>query len=146
MKHLLSLLFHQFGLFVTGLITHSITVGYKAPEGTVTSITTSYSADEDINLSDTVLAGATNKEFDVAVTIANIKSMVLWSDKNLTIKTNSSSTPQETITLTANVQKVYTFDGAAPNFFSGNITKFFCTNAGIADAKLVFRALVNQGV
>lgn len=126
--------------------THKVAQSYVTAEGTITSVTSSYVGDAEVGLDDTVAATTTNKEFDLAVTKANILSMVLTCDKAVTVKTNSSSTPQETITLAAGQAIVWASDHTESAPFSSNITKFFVTNAGSAAARFRFFALVNQGV
>jgi len=132
----------------SNVLTHKIATSYQDDAGTVSSLTATYTDDTEVNADMLAAAGATNKEYDVPVTVANIKSMVLYSDQAVTIKTNSTSSPQETITLAAGAQKIYTFDGLAGGAipFAGNLTKFYISNAGSKDANVKFRALVHQGV
>jgi hypothetical protein len=133
---------------MANLFTHQITAGYKNDSGSITSVTATYQDDTEIGEDMLVTGGSTNKEYDVAFTIANVKTCVLYSDKAVTIKTNSISSPQETITLAAGQQKLYTSDGLAGGTvpFSGNVTKFYISNAGTTDANVKFRALLHQGV
>jgi hypothetical protein len=130
------------------LFTHSIGVVYKSDEGSVSSTTHTYSDDTEAGVDALVAAGATNKEWDLALTVANLQSCVLFCDQNVTLKTNSSSSPQETISLVAGKEVIYTHDGAAGGAipFAGNITKFYLTNSGVKDANFKFRALLHQGV
>jgi hypothetical protein len=126
--------------------THSIGVTYKTAEGTISSTTDTYTADAEYALDDVVAASTTNKEFDMALTGANIKSMVLYSDQAVTIKTNSTGSPSDTIALAAKIQLVWNTDSHFSLPFAGNVTKFFVTNAGGVAANLKFRFLSNQGV
>lgn len=125
--------------------THTIGVTYKTAEGTIASTTDTYTADAEYALDDTVAASTTNKEFDLSLTKANIKSMVLYSDQAVTIKTNST-VASDTIVLAAKVQLVWNTDSQFSIPFSGNITKFFITNSGGVAANIKFRFLANQGV
>lgn len=133
---------------MANLFTHKIGATYSDDSGTITSVTNTYQDDTQIELDMLAVAGANNKEYDVALTLANVKSLVLYSDQPVTIKTNSTSSPQDTITLAAKQQKIFTADGLAggANPFAGNLTKFFITNAGASDANVKFRALLHQGV
>ncbi len=130
------------------LFTHSVGVLYKDDAGTISSTTHSYIDDTEYGVKVTVTAGAVNKEVDIAFTVANLKALVLYCDQNVTVKTNSTSSPQETITMTALKEIVWTTDGAAGGTipFAGNVTKFYISNAGIKDANFQFRALSHQGV
>lgn len=127
------------------LFTHQVTAGYKGST-TVSNVVASYTGDVQIELDDDVAATTTNKEFDVAITIANIKSVCITCDKAVTIKTNSTSSPQETIVLTAGKAIIWAFDHTEAGPFLGNITKFYVTNAGSAIARFRVSALLNQGV
>lgn len=133
---------------MANVFTHSVGVLYKDDAGTISSTTHSYTDDTEYGLDGLVLAGAVNKEFDIALTLANLKSLVLFSDQAITIKTNSTSSPQDTIVLQAGKEVVWTNDGAAggANPFAGNVTKFYISNAGLKDANFKFRALAHQGV
>ena len=126
--------------------THSIGVTYKTAEGTITSTTDTYTADAEYALDDQVAASTTNKEFDLSLTKANIKSMVLYSDQAVTILTNSTGAPSDTIQLAAKLQLVWNTDSHFSIPFSANVTKFFVTNAGGVAANIKFRFLANQGV
>jgi hypothetical protein len=133
---------------LANLLSHSISVGYKDDAGTVSSTVHTYSDDSEYNEDMLAAAGATNKEYDVAFTLSKLISLVLFSDQAVTIKTNSSSAPQDTINLQAGKEVIWTTDGAAggANPFAGNVTKFFITNAGVKDANVKFRALAHLGV
>jgi hypothetical protein len=130
------------------VFTHSVGVLYKNDSGTITSTTHTYTDDSEIGLDGVVAAGATNKEFDVAFTLTKVISLVLFSDQALTLKTNSTSSPQDTIAIAAGKEIIFTFDGQAGGAdpFAGNITKFYFSNAGTKDANVKFRALLHEGV
>ena len=78
-------------------------------------------------------AATTNKQVNVAATRANLAAVVLYASAAVTVKTNSSGSPQETIELAAGeVRKWTSTEGAglAGCPFSGNLTAFYLTNAG----------------
>lgn len=127
--------------------THSTGITYKTAEGTIASTTDTYTADAEYALDDVVAASTTNKEFDLALTKNNIKSMVLYSDQAVTINTNSTGAgASDTIVLAAKIQLVWNTDSHFSIPFSGNVTKFYVTNSGGVAANLKFRFLANQGV
>jgi hypothetical protein len=130
------------------LFTHSVGVLYKDDAGTISSTTHSYSDDTEYGVKETVVAGAVNKEIDIALTVANLKAMVLYCDQNVTVKTNSTGSPQDTINLVALKEVIFTIDGGAGGAipFAGNVTKFYVSNSGLKDANFQFRALAHQGV
>lgn len=127
------------------LFTHKVTQGYVGST-TITSVVTSYTGDVQLELDDNVNATTTNKEFDIAITVANIKSIVITCDKAVTVKTNSTGSPQETITLTAGQAVIWAFDHLEASPFLGNVTKMYVTNAGAAVARFRVSVLLNQGV
>jgi hypothetical protein len=66
----------------------------------------------------------------IALTIANVRSLVIVADQDCTLKTNSTGTPQETLALKANVPVVW--DANMPGFaigelFAGNVTNVYVT-------------------
>ncbi len=129
-----------------GVFTHSITKGYKSDEGTITSVVTSITGNGECGLEDTLAVGATNTHYTIAVTISQIKAMVLYASTSMTVKTNSSTTPQETISLAAGQQIVYEGSGASgPALpFSGNITGLYVTNNDPKAGNFKFRAVLAE--
>ncbi len=130
----------------TGVFTHSITKGYKTDEGTVTSVVTSITGNAEEGLETTLAVGATNQLFTVAITKTQILSVCLFCSTSCTVKTNSSSTPQDTIAISAGGQVVYEGAGAAgpANPFSGNITALYVTNNDAKAGNFKLRVLLSQ--
>jgi len=123
-------------------------VNYKTAEGSITNTTDSYQGNGEVNITDTVVAGETNMEFDVAFDPATVKSMVLYSDQAVTVKTNSNSSPVDTIALMAKKQRVWNTDHTEIKFLGGvagttPITSFHVANAGAVDANLKFFAVLD---
>lgn len=76
-----------------------------------------------------VSANQTNKEIDWAFTLANAKAYAICADQDCTVKTNSSSSPQETLTLKANQALVWRLnDPTTMHFLSNDLTQIFVTN------------------
>jgi len=85
-----------------------------------------------------VPVSTTNQLQGVSILRANIKSVLIYSNTTVTLKTNSSSSPAETITIT----------GGGPAFswalacgitlpFSANLTAFYWTNGSSTVAATV---------
>lgn len=128
----------------TGVFTHSITTGYKSDEGSITSVIKSFTGDSETGIEDNLAVGATNKHYALAVTIAQIVAMVLFASTSMTVKTNSSTTPQETINVGAGQQVVWTNDGSLGAIpFAGNLTGFYVTNNDAKVGNFKFRALLS---
>jgi hypothetical protein len=71
-----------------------------------------------------------------------MKSLYILAGQNMTLKTNSSGSPQDTISLTAGVPLVWVTGGAISNPFAGTITKFYLTaistvNTGLFQMRLL---------
>lgn len=125
---------------------HTIIHAYRDSSGTTITGTESVSADTEINFDGSVAGEATDYEVDWAVTRANLKSVGIFSDKSITIKTNSSSSPAETISIAAGQQRIWSLAtdliGLCP--FSTNVTKLYITNSTAGAASVKVRALCDQ--
>jgi len=72
-------------------------------------------------------AASAGASLTMAFTKANLQSFYLVADQNCTVKTNSNSTPQDTITLVAGVPYVWSLSAGLTNPFGGNVTSAFVT-------------------
>jgi hypothetical protein len=128
-----------------GVFTHAITKGYKTDEGTTTSVVAAITGDAEIGVETTLAVGDTNRLFTVAVTKSQILAMCLYCSTSCTVKTNSSSTPQDTIAIAAGAQIIYEGAGAqgAVIPFSGNVTALYVTNNDPKAGNFKFRALLS---
>ena len=113
--------------------------------GSLFSGSVDYEAGEELNFSVEVQASDT-LEIDLAVDVSQIKSFAIYSDKEVTLKTNDLSAPAQTLTLKAKVALGWNTDDPAANPLTVDITKFFLTNAGLADAKVKGSFLVDVDV
>lgn len=82
---------------------------------------------------------AADLEIAIAFTLAELKSILLYASKALTIKTNSSSTPDDTIDLPAGKPWAWQAGGPAEGANTGqlltaDVTAFFVTNPGSTSA------------
>lgn len=79
--------------------------------------------------------GATDQLISVAVEESTLVSFHLHADQALTVKTNDSVTPQETISLDGiDAESWVTGEGTKP--ISGDVTALYVTNASGSDATL----------
>lgn len=95
----------------------------------------------ELNFNFTLSANQTNYDLPGAViTISKIKNLYMCFDTDLTLKTNSTGSPQETLDFTANVPLLWDADGplAISTIFAGNITKFYLTNGTDATACRIY--------
>lgn len=92
-------------------MTHKISFTWGTP-GQVNALSGSISktADAEKNLDLAIIANQTNKAVDYAVVVARLKMFVLLATVDMTVKTNSSGSPDNTFTLKANEPFVWTVD------------------------------------
>lgn len=104
-----------------------------------------------------IVIGGTEKNIDASVPVAadqaypitldrtKLLSLCLYSDVALTIETNSSSAPTDTIVLTAgqNRQWELATDGLAACPITASVTSMFLTNAAAGVAAFKLRALLS---
>lgn len=96
---------------------------------------------------DEALTDATDQLIAFALDISQCKSLLIWATGgNITVKTNSSGTPDDTIALTKDQPIVWTADDS-PEFpipLSADITAIYATNTG--SGTLHIRALSDPTV
>ena len=109
--------------------------------GSTRSLTNEYSASKLIRIEDAVVEATVDQLVQVAFTIATMVSCYIYSTQNMTLKTNSSGTPQETINLKANVPLIWNTDSYGSNPFSGDITAMYVSNSSGTDGTLVMEIL-----
>lgn len=122
----------------TGRITKSAIIGGLTIGGTVSTV----AADTFVGGSKTFPIG-TNVEWDLnLIDISQIVLVAIEASTDTTVKTNSSGSPTDTLSLKANVPLIWqTGDPAGQMFLSGDATKFYITNAAVSTVK--FAALMD---
>jgi len=88
------------------------------------------------SVDETVATGATNELITVAVESTALKMFVLSSDQDVTIKTNSSGSPQETFTMKANKPLVWMDGSPSASPIAGDVTALYVTNASGSTANI----------
>ncbi len=94
------------------------------------------------NIDETIAASATNIAIEFTLDISQLKGLFLNSDRNITIKTNSSGSPDNTFTLQANVPFAWVFGDPTLRDTGGtavtvDVASIFVTNADSVNAALV---------
>lgn len=125
--------------------THKITHRVEAGGETIQQ-TSEVTADQETNVEVTVAGSTTDDQVDVAIDISDLKSIYMETDQDLTVETNSGSTPDDTFTLKANMPMTWNTDSSLPNPFASatDVTALYLTNAGSTAA--TFRMKVLQDV
>lgn len=101
------------------------------------SVTRSNEAGDKIDVS---IAADTNKEISIAFPTAALDFIYIYCDKAITLKTNSTSAPDDTISLAAGVPLVWMKTSGIACPFTAAVTKIYATGTGSAQV-LSFRIL-----
>lgn len=104
----------------------------------------SFTGDNQLAISQVIPGSTTNLEILAAIDVSKLKMLVMQSDVATVIKTNSSGSPDDTITLAAGVP--YTWgDGDYNALLLGtDVASIFVTVAGVVDANLQILALIDS--
>lgn len=92
---------------------------------------------------ETIADSSTDFQINVAIDVSAVKSFYLVSSQNVTVETNSGSSPADTLTLTANDPYVWTTDSLDTFQLGTDVTAFFVTNASGSSATLDLVAVVD---
>jgi hypothetical protein len=99
--------------------------------------------DSQLNIIQVVPAATTNQEILAAIDISLAKLVAIRSTQNITIKTNNSGTPDDTLVLTANIPMIWRDGDYNALFLTDDVAKFFITNATASPATVQILALVD---
>ena len=120
----------------------TITIGTQV-SGFSTGIDISkvYSGEAGTTLADVAVPdSSTDLELLINIDVSTIQALILLSTKDMTLDTNSTGAPDDTIALKANAPLVWTNDGYHANPLGTDVTKFFLTTGSVGAA--VFNARV----
>jgi hypothetical protein len=110
------------------------------PEGTVVA-GADFAAGQNIDIDETMVTAPTDRLVNIAFAVANLKLIVILSSVDMTIETNSSSSPTNVLTLLANVPLIWRYDGYETNLITADVTRIYVTAA--AAGTLRIRAVVD---
>jgi hypothetical protein len=114
-------------------INYAYSVQVSGTDGTRVTGAFTETGTTSINIAQNFPASSTNVLFSIAWTVANTQAILLLSTSNMTIKTNSSGSPANTINLIANVPLIWDASaGYFPNPFTSNVTSFYITCSAAA--------------
>lgn len=122
-------------------ITHTATLGIASSAGGSVRGNSVEVGSNEVTVDEIYPAGTTNQLQAAVFAVANVQSCILLSDKNLTIKTNSSGSPANTINLVAGVAYIWLKSEAIDTLkFTVDVTAWYITCA--ATARLQAKILV----
>jgi hypothetical protein len=124
------------------MFTHSINTGYGTDEGNTITVIKKYTGQTEVNFDGSVPATTDNVEVDIAWIKANVQALLLYSDTALTIKTNNSGTPIDTVALAAGQAISWGIDHPEPNPVGHDVTKLFLSNDAANPAVVKIRVLI----
>jgi hypothetical protein len=124
-------------------ITNRIRTQYYDDVGSVAELLKEYTGESEFKLN--VLApDAATTEYQLAIDVSALQSVVMISTKNVTLKTNSSGAPDSTVVLVANEPKMWSADVGGTNpFVAADVTSIFIVNASGAAAAVRITGLVD---
>ena len=85
---------------------------------------------------ETIADGVTDKQFNIAIDVSAVKYFYIVSDQDITIETNSGSTPDDTLNLKAGKPYEWHVDDEDSFRLGTDVTAFFGTNASGATATI----------
>lgn len=119
----------------------SVAINYtQSPGAQVVSSTITLVGNSQQN-TDLVVNANAEARANVSIIKADIQSLLLYCDQSITLKTNSSGSPQDTLNVQANVPYVWTVNTASifacP--FSNNVTAIFVNTAAVVNVQSNFK-------
>lgn len=122
-------------------ITEKIVVDGYTPITTTTTLTADKR--ESYNLSVQI---ANDQLHALTLDVSQVKAILILSDQDLTLETNNSGTPTNTLALKANVPYVWYTNKPQALVFTSDITSLYVTNASASVASLKIEILVDPTV
>jgi hypothetical protein len=120
------------------LAARKVTIQYQSGAGQPAAIPVSVAPGDAIERDVNVPASTTNKEVPLAFDLTGMLGLVIWADGDLTVKTNDSGSPDDTLAFKAGRPLVWLKDTPAANPFTADVTTLFLTNASSTTAVVLY--------
>lgn len=124
-------------------IAHVLTLSW-ARSGEAIAANVTVEADGETNRNLTVPASTTDFRTNIAIDVSEVKSLYIHSDVSVTIETNSSSAPDDTLTVAAGKPLVWYTGCGLANPLTTDVTDFYITNATGGPAAVKIRVLIDE--
>ena len=108
----------------------------------ISTTKTSYEAALKIGLSD-VAAHSTTTNMIFTLDVSAVKVLTIVTDQDITIKTNSSGSPANTVAVEAAHSYIWTVDSLDAFAFTTDITSLYIVVAGATNANVTITGLVD---
>jgi hypothetical protein len=123
------------------MITNRFSVTWAEENGETITRTISRTYPGTIKKDVTVNNGVTHQLTPLTLATADMKGLIISSDRAVTLKTNSSGSPAQTFTIEAGIPLFWFENAPWSNPFTTNVTAFYFTNASGAQANIAIRFL-----
>lgn len=110
---------------------HSVRIEVTANGNQVSKLKT-YTGGARLSISETIAGSSTNAQVVGTLDVSQVVSFVMVSNVACTVKTNSTGSPADTITLVADVPYVWTSDSYDSFQLGTDVTVFYVTVPGTA--------------
>jgi hypothetical protein len=121
------------------------TFGYTWASGAAArSQTLSLSDSASLTIDEAVTASTTDQLIACTISTAAISGLWIESDQAVTVETNNSTTPVDTIALLANQPLVWQENDYYSLPLTADVTALYVTNAGASSANVKFRFLFDS--
>ncbi|AMV24599.1 hypothetical protein VT84_09400 [Gemmata sp. SH-PL17] len=128
--------------FGARVVTHTFTFGHAGGSVSLSdSVQVTGELATEANIA--VAASTTNQQENIAFNHTNLQGVYIKSDVTVTLKTNSSGSPDNTITITAGKPFVWYAGCGIANPFTAAVTTTYWTNATADPATIYMRTLVS---
>ena len=128
---------------VVNTFTDTLSITYTGNGKAVSSKLGTYTGTKDAGIATVIPAGSVNLQVVLAFPVANIQSIVLDASQNVTIKTNSTTAPGDTINLNANFGIFWGIGGLPAKPLTVDVTSIYVSNPGALDSTFNVRVLYN---
>lgn len=120
---------------------HTLIQTVQAPSGQLNAGNKVYQGAANLEIDETIGPTTTDVLVNAVFPVANVKSVVVTSDRDVLLETNDGTTPGNTLNLKANVPYIWNTDSYDANKFTVNVTKLYFTNAGANAANVSLRVI-----
>lgn len=112
------------------MATAVITVSYTLDSGTPVTDSTTITDEVGVTLDCEGSGAVTDELHNIAIDVSELSSIMMLASANMTIETNSSSAPDNTYTLLANIPLIWQQSSGITNPVTTDVTKIYITKAG----------------
>lgn len=120
---------------------HIIRMNAITPSGEISTTRTYTATGHAAIVGETIADGQTAKQINIAIDVSALKSIIIKSDQDITIKTNSSGAPDDTLAIEANKEYSWNEDSLDACQLGTDVTTIYVANASGSTATLTIDAI-----